>query len=118
MHQSSPTLGLSLPRWLTPPRSIRDLVKGIAGAVVRGTTVTIPTPAGPQTFNLGDPAQRAQLEALIRGARLNVATPEPGGRFDLGRSIEQNVPGGFATLALVGLVGLLLMSGVMRRQRA
>lgn len=101
MHQ---TLGLSLPRWLTPPRSVRDLVKGIAGAVVRGTTVTIPTPIGPQTFNLGDPAQRAQLEAMVRGSRLNVATPRAGGGFF--QSIEQNVPGGLSTIGLLLLVAV------------
>ena len=113
-----PSLGLTLPRFLTPPRSVRDLVKGIGGALIRGTTVTIPTPVGPQTFNVGDPSQRAQLEAMIRGARLNVATPQPGTGFDLGRSIERNVPGGWATIGLAALAAVFLLGGIARPRRA
>lgn len=113
-----PTLQSWLPRFLTPPASVRDLLKGIAGAVVRGTTVTIPTPVGPQTFNIGDPAQRAQLEAMVKGTRLNVATPQPGAGFDLGRSIEQNVPGGWATVGIGILIGAFVLGGLMRPRRA
>lgn len=118
MYQRAPTLQSWLPRILTPPRSLRNLLKGIAGAVVRGATVTIPTPAGPQTFNLGDPAQRAQLEAMVRGSRFNIATPQPGTGFDLGRSIEQNVPGGWATVAVAGVLAVFLLGGALRPRRA
>jgi len=118
MYQRTATLESWLPRFLTPPRSVRDLLKGIAGAVWRGTTVTIPTPVGPQTFNVGDPAQRAQLEAMIRGTRLNVATPEPGAGFDLGRSIEKNVPGGWATVGIGVLLAVFLLGGALRPRRA
>jgi len=117
MYQSA-SLGFSLPRWLTPPRSVRELAAGIVGAVVRGTTITIPTPVGPQTFNLGDPSQRAQLEAMVRGTRVNVATPEPGGGgFDINRTVQSNVPGGWATIAMVGVAAALVLPRLLRRRR-
>jgi hypothetical protein len=119
MYQTAPTLALTLPKFLTPPRSVRELVSGVAGALIKGTTVTIPTPVGPQTFNVGDPAQRAELEAMIRGTRFNVAQPQPGAPPDLARAIEQNIPGGWGTVGLVGL-GLVavLMVMSMRARRA
>lgn len=105
------TLGLTLP-------SFGDLFRGIAGAVWRGTTVTIPTPIGPQTFNISDPAQRAQLEAMVKGLKLNVATPQAPPTFNIARSIEQNVPGGWATVAIAVLAGVFLLGNVMRPRRA
>jgi hypothetical protein len=104
---------------LSIPSSLSNLVKGVAGAVWRGTTVTIPTPIGPQTFNLGDPAQVKQLEAMVKGTKLNVATPRPGTGTNIPRAIEQNVPGGWFTIAAVAaalIFGVGAFAG--RRRRA
>jgi hypothetical protein len=111
MYQRQTSLGFSLP-------DFGSIVRGIAGAVWRGTTVTIPTPVGPQTFNVSDPAQRAQLEAMLKGLKLNVATPQAPPRFDIARSIEQNVPGGWATVAIAVFAGVFLLGNVMRPRRA
>lgn len=103
----------ALPRWLTPPQALRNLVGGIFGAVVKGTTVTVPTPAGPQVFNLGDPEDRKRLEALARGVKLNVATPQAGSTgFP---ALVESVPGGWGTIAVVGLVGALLIGRSLKR---
>jgi hypothetical protein len=110
MYQRQSALGFALP-------DFGSILRGIAGAVWRGTSVTIPTPVGPQTFNVSDPAQRAQLEAMVKGLKLNMATPQAPPRFDIARSIEQNVPGGWATVAIALLAGVFLLGG-MRPRRA
>jgi len=111
-------LGFSLPRILTPPKGVRDLLKGVAGAVFQGTMVTIPTPIGPQTFNLGDPAQVAQIMAMLRGTRVSVATPRPGTGGGINQAVQQNVPGGWATIGLVALAGFFLLGRSVRTRRA
>ena len=52
---------------------------------------------------------------MVKGARLRVATPEPGGARDL---VTENVPGGWGTIAVVGLIGVFLLMGAMRPRRA
>lgn len=106
--------GLSLPSGLT------NFLKGLTGAVVRGTTVTVPTPIGPQTFNLGVPEERAQLERMIRGARVSVTPPQPGVGQNAARFVENRIPGGWATVAIAA-VALIFGAGMFtsrRRQRA
>jgi hypothetical protein len=103
----------ALPKWLTPPQSVRDLVKGIVGAVVSSTSVTIPTPSGPQVFNVGNAADLEALRRIISGAKLNVPPPPPIGttrQLGINEVVRSSVPGGWLTIAAVGL-GLAVMLG-------
>lgn len=117
MYESA-AMGWTVPKWLTPPKSIRALATGIAGAVFKGTTVTIPTPIGPQTFNLSDPNDVARLKAMIAGTKFNIAPPRPGGPqpFDLGRTVGE-MPGGWLTVAVVGLGAVFLLSQLPKMAR-
>jgi hypothetical protein len=104
------TLGSALPRQVTPPAWLRS----IAGAVLRGTQVTVPTAAGPQTFDLNSPQGAAQLRAIaaqavaaIRnaasGATISVTRRPAGSAGDtmaqVNKAVSENVPGGWLTIA-------------------
>jgi len=106
MYQRS-DLGFTLPRWLTPPSWVRS----IAGAAIRGTIITIPTPAGPQSFDLGDPAAMAQLKALVSGAKVSVTRQPPSG--GPGQFVQERVPGGWLTIG-AAVVGVILLMTFMR----
>ena len=121
---SRTTLGSALPRQVTPPSWLRN----IAGAVLRGTQVTVPTAAGPQTFNLNDPNGSAQLKALANqaiaalrsaasGATISV-TRKPGGASgavdSVNKAVTENVPGGWVTVLglIVGVpLAIKMLSG-------
>ncbi len=119
-------LGFTLPRWLTPPRSIRDLAssltRSIAGSVLKGTTITIPTPMGTQTFDLSNPADRAVLEQMVTGTRITRTPPrEPNPIQTGGQFVSEHVPGGWLTIAAVGVGVFLLVAsrpGAPRRRRS
>lgn len=101
----------SLKRMFTPPKWARQ----IAGAIFRGTTVTVPTPAGPQTFDLGDPDSLRALQDMVRRAKIRVQTPRPSiGPVEY---VTENVPGGWLTIAALGLGAVLLFSMMGRRGR-
>jgi hypothetical protein len=104
-------LGFTLPKWLTPPKTIRNIVGSIAGAMLKGTTVTVPTPAGTQTFDLGNPSDRAFLEKMAAGLKIS-RTPEaaPGAVSQADKLVTEHVPGGWLTLAAAG-AGLFLFMG-------
>jgi hypothetical protein len=81
--------------------ALPDWLKQVAGAVVRGTTVTIPTPAGPVVVDLGNPQSVAAAKAAVTGAKISVTAgtkpttlPE---RINAG--VTGNIPGGWATIA-------------------
>jgi hypothetical protein len=120
MYQlQSSALGFSLPSWLNPLPSLEAAVKGIAGAVISGTTVSVPTPLGTQVFNLGDPSQRAALEAFIKNlakTKVNVSPVAPGSAPKPAGFADQ-IPGGWLTIAAVGL-GLMFVMGQGRRKSA
>jgi hypothetical protein len=106
-------LGFTLPKWLTPPKSIRNIVGSIVGAVVRGTTVTVPTPMGTQTFDLGNPQDVAMLQQMATGFKISKSPPTPGpvGRAD--QFVTSHVPGGWMGIALVG-AGLIFLPKMLR----
>lgn len=113
MYVQYPSLGLTLPRQLTPPRWVRDAVRARVGAYLKGAKVTIPTPSGNETFDLGDPASLAALKRMITGARFERAAPEgAAGPFSV-----VGIPGGWATLALLA-GGIYLLASRRRRARA
>lgn len=96
----------ALPTWL----------KAIAGAVVRGVQVTVPTPVGPQTFDLNNPAHRAQLETMARGTRVSVKPPQdtPSPTDRINDAVSQ-VPGGWLGV-LGGVFGAFLLYKSMSRR--
>lgn len=60
-------LGFALPSW----------IKNIAGHLLQGTKVTVPSPVGPLSFDISDPKQLAALQKLVQGARLSNPNLEP-----------------------------------------
>lgn len=89
-----------------------QILKNVAGAVLKGQTVTIQTPTGPIIFDLSDPDQVKALQQMVTKAQLTRG-PAPAPALP---SIP--VPGGWSTVAVVGLVavlGFLLLSGGARR---
>lgn len=112
-YETPGLLGFTLPKWLTPPKSIRDIAASIFGAVVRGTIVTVPTPLGTQTFDLGNPADVAMLKQMAAGVKVGrpAPTPSPVGKAD--EFVTSHVPGGWTGLALVG-AGLLFLPKLLR----
>jgi hypothetical protein len=106
-------LGFTLPAWLTPPKSIRGIVGTIVGAVVRGTVVTVPTPMGTQTFDLGNPQDVAMLQQIASGIKIGrpAPTPSPVGTAD--QFVTSHVPGGWLGIALVG-AGLIFLPKMLR----
>lgn len=101
-------LGFSLPSWAS----------NIVGAVLRGTQVTVPTPAGPLTFNLGNPADVAALKQLVTGTTVQVTRrpPPPSSPIEQAQAfVQEKVPGGWLTVAGVGLGAVLLFTMLRRR---
>jgi hypothetical protein len=122
VYETSPggsSLGFTLPRFLTPPRSIRnlasDLTRRIVGAVARGTQITVPTPAGDQTFDLGNPNDLQMLRNMAAGTRITTKPESQGGAASVAEQVSEHVPGGWGTIAVVG--GLLVAFLMFGRKR-
>ena len=67
--------------------SLLDTLKNVAGAIIRGTKVSIPTPAGAQTYDLGNPAHVAALENMVKGTSISTTAsnrPAPAAISPLG----------------------------------
>lgn len=89
---------------------IPDWLKRVAGAVVRGTTVTVPTPAGPINVDLGNPESIAAAKRAITGATVNTNVgPKPATPMDQVGAAVSSFPGGIGGLALLSL-GLLALA--------
>ena len=76
--------------------SLSNLLKSVAGAVVRGTQVTVPTPTGQQTYDLGNPSHVKALESLIAGVKIGKAPAANGSSSSSGDLVKW---GGIAFLA-------------------
>ena len=96
---------LSVPSWL----------KSVAGAVIRGTKVTVPTPAGPMVVDLGNKASVDAAKAAITGSRVGVTVgnqaPTPMERVN---AAAEQVPGGWLTIAAVVAGAFLMLKGRRR----
>lgn len=110
MYSMSPGLG-AVPRQIRPPAWLRS----IAGAVVRGTQVSVPTPAGPQVFDLSKPLDKAALQRLADQATAMLRQMASGTTVsvtrrpnDQGDYVSRNIPGGWATVIGGGLALLVL----------
>jgi hypothetical protein len=96
-------LGFSLPSFVTQT----------GAAIVKGITLTVPTPLGPIQLS---PQQAA---AAAKGATVTYTPPRPASPNPInqaGQFVEQNVPGGWGTVVLVG-GGLLALVLLMGRRR-
>lgn len=107
MYESNPQLGFSL----KPPAWLRNIV----GAAVKGTTATVPTPAGPLTVDLGDPASIARAKAALQGTTFSttVGTKPPSALEQANAAVSSSVPGGWLTIA-AGIAAVLLLPKMMR----
>jgi hypothetical protein len=96
---------------LNPLNWIKSAVGAVKG-VLSNSTVTLPTTAGGATINAKD------LGAIIRGSTVQVAgtAPTPGAMEQLNQGVER-IPGGWLTVAGVGLGGILLATMLSRRGR-
>jgi hypothetical protein len=101
-------LGFSLPSWMT----------SIVGKVVKGTTVTIPTPAGNVTVDLNDPNSVAAAYKMLTGAKISTNLgPKPANPVDrFNTAVESNVPGGWLTVAAVAGLAVLVLPKLMGRR--
>jgi len=115
MYERSAGLGaFKLPRFLTPPKWLRK----VAGIAVKGSQVTVPTPVGPQVFDLGNPDSLRALQALVTGTKLGLKpAPTPGHAGQITR-IAEGIPGGWLTIGAVAIGAFLLLGGMGRRRRA
>ncbi len=99
---------------LKPPAWLRNL----AGAVVKGTTATIPTPAGPVVVDLGNPQSVAAAKAAITGTKFSttMGNKPTSPAEQLNASIQENVPGGWLTIAALVIGGVFVLPKLLRRR--
>jgi hypothetical protein len=103
VYQNSGGLGISL----TPPAWLRQT----AGAIIKGVTLTVPTPVGPVSVN---PQQAA---AAARGASVTYTPPRPASEGP-GEFIERSIPGGWGTVGLVAAaLAVFMVMGARGRGR-
>lgn len=102
-----PTLQFSL----KPPKGVLDFGRGLINAVVGGVTVTLPN---------GQVVRAADLPNVVSGSRVNVAQPQPGptpgSAMSQVNDTVQRIPGGWLTIAGVGLGVVFLAMNASRRR--
>lgn len=94
-----------LPKWITRLRNI-------IGGVVKQTRVTVQTPVGPMTVDLGDPEQLRQLKEMLAKAKVEVGTKSPS-IIDQMATQAAGLPGGMLTV----LAGAALLLFLLLRRR-
>jgi hypothetical protein len=107
VYQSTQLSGLGLS--LKPPAWLRN----IAAQLAQKTTVTIPTAAGPLTLS---PQQAANA---ARGAQVTYSSgPRPASPIDAANAAVTNeIPGGWLTVAAIGLAAVFILPKLMRGRR-
>lgn len=95
--------------------AIPDWLKKIGASIIRGTIVSVPTPAGAVQVDLGNPDSLARLKAMLTGTKITttVGTPAPTPAQQIDTAVSR-VPGGWATVALGGLAALFVLPRLMR----
>ena len=91
------SLGFSL----KPPKWLREAGQQIIG----GLRVSVPTPVGPVVLTPG------QAAAAARGATVTYTPQQP---QSFGQQVQQ-IPGGWGTLAAVGIGAVVLLTMLRRR---
>jgi S1-C subfamily serine protease len=101
-------LGFTMPSWLT----------SIVGKVVKGTTVTIPTPAGNVVVDLNDPNSVAAAYKMLTGAKISTNLgPKPASPISqFNTAVESNVPGGWLTVAAVAGLAVFVLPKLLGRR--
>lgn len=99
----------ALPGWLS----------SIVNKVVRGTTVTVPTPAGPVVVDLGNKASVDAARAALTGARISTSVANrPASPFqDVNATVQEKVPGGWFTIAAAGAFALFVLPKLLGGRR-
>ena len=96
-----------LPKWITPA-----WLRNIIGGVVKQTRVTVQTPVGPMTVDLGDPEQLRQLKEMLAKAKVEIGTKSPS-IIDQMATQAAGLPGGMLTV----LAGAALLLFLLLRRR-
>lgn len=101
MYQANALEGLGA----SPLTGVLDFLKREVKAIVGSTTVTIPTPAGPITYNLGNPSDVQSLKDIATKTKVSVSrTPPAPGPVQQVAGVVEQIPGGWITVAGVGLL--------------
>lgn len=95
----------AVPRQVKPPAWLRNIV----GGVIRGAVITVPTPVGPQQFNVTSQADLDRLKAMISGTKLEVRVNQQPGPMEQISSAVQSFPGGAMGMVLALLGGAYLL---------
>jgi hypothetical protein len=91
---------------LKPPAWLRNF----AGAVIKGTTISVPTPSGiPIVVDGSDPNAYQKILAMFRGTTVSTqaGTPSPSIPQRAAQAI-QNIPGGWLTVGALALGAIML----------
>jgi hypothetical protein len=104
---------------LKPPKWLRNL----GAKLISQTHVAVPTPAGPKTFDLSNPDHLAELKSLVTGTHVTLGPTPPtmvdqfeSAGANVGKVVE-SIPGGWITIAAVGIGLLLIVPRLMPRAR-
>lgn len=94
----------------TPMGALPSWLSKIVGTIVRGTQVTVPTPAGNVVFDLSDPKAVATAKSILSGARVSTTVGnKPQTPLEQASAAVESVPGGWLTLAGAALALVFLM---------
>ena len=101
--------------------SLLDQLEAAGKAILKGTTITVPTPAGPFRVDLGDPASVARARAAVAGTQISTsvsASNRPTTPIQqVNQQVQQNVPGGWVTIAAVGLLAVFVLPKILKGSR-
>lgn len=108
---SADGLGFSL----KPPKWLRNIV----GSAVKQTHVTVQTPAGPVTYDLGNPADVEAMKKMIASMKVNVGPQPPSAMDTAGQYVKDAVGSVPSWLwwAGGGAAALFLLPRLMPRAR-
>lgn len=101
--------------------SLLDQLKSAGQAILKGTSVTVPTPAGPFKVDLGDPASVARARAAVAGTQISTSVasrPATSPMQQVDQQVQQNVPGGWVTVIGVGLLVAFVLPKVLKGSRS
>ena len=97
----------ALPSWL----------KNIAVKAVQGTTVSVPTPAGPVNVDLGNPQSVAAAKAALTGTKISTTVGQrPTTPLEtVNQAVTTGVPGGWLTIAGAAVLAIIILPRVLRK---
>lgn len=94
----------------TPMGALPSWLSKIVGTIVRGTQVTVPTPAGNVVFDLSDPNAVNTAKQILTGARVSTTVGNrPQTPLEQASAAVESIPGGWLTIGAGALALVLLM---------